>query len=132
MDRKEAKNKIFKYLKQRILTRRNNVKNQHYITEALLCHFTNSDGGFFEALLDSKKIYPTNPRASMCERFIYEDEKLKINTVERYFSRIETEVVPLVKELIQLINKYKSNEVEFSEIKISINKTRSHCFQKRY
>ena len=58
----------------------------------------------------------------MCQRFVYEDEKLKINTVERYFGRIETEVVPSVKELIQLIDKYKNNKIEFFEIKTLMEK----------
>lgn len=99
---------------------KNIIKNQHYISEALLWHFTNSNGKFFEVRLNNKKIYPTNPKNSMCAKFIYEDDNLKVNTVEKYFWQTETKVAPLVKNLIETIDKYKSNEVEFPVIKIAI------------
>src|SRR5690606_30526256 len=100
--------------------KQNIVKNQHYIPESLLHHFANSEGKFFEVLLTEKKIYPTNPDSSMSARFTYEDDNLKTNTVENYFGKIETEVAPLVKNLIDLIEKTTIGEESFAEIKTAI------------
>lgn len=54
--------------------KQNIVENQHYIPRALLCNFANERGKFFEVLLATKKVYPTNPTDSMSARFIYEDD----------------------------------------------------------
>lgn len=96
------------------------IKNQHYIPRSLLHYFINPEGKFFESLIANKEIYATSPEKSMCAKFIYEDDNLKINTVEKYFCKIETEVTPLVRKLIEIIDKYKIGKVEFSDIKTSI------------
>lgn len=97
--------------------KQNIVENQHYIPRALLCNFANSKNKLFEVLLATKKVYSTNPTDSMSARFIYEDDNLKTNTVENFFGKIETEVVPLVKALIETVEKYKKGEASFLEIK---------------
>ncbi|MFA5211590.1 MAG: DUF4238 domain-containing protein [Patescibacteria group bacterium] len=102
------------------MSKQNITKRQHYITEALLFHFSDSDSKLFEVMLDNKKIYQTNPNNSMCANFIYEDDNLKTNTVEKYFVNMEGEVVALVKNLIENIHKYKKGEVELSTIKKDI------------
>lgn len=98
----------------------NIVKNQHYIPSSLLEHFTNQQGKFFEVLLREKRIYPTNPEDSMSARFTYEDENLKVNTVENYFGKIETAVVPLIKELITTIQEHKKGNVEFTVVQKAV------------
>ncbi len=92
------------------------VKNQHYIPVGLLKNFINSDNKIFEALLSVPKIYPSTPEKSMSARFIYEDDHLDLNAVEKYFSNIDSEIAPKVKDVIEAIEKYKKNQVEFSYI----------------
>ena len=91
-------------------SKQNIVKNQHYIPESLLWHFTNSDRKFFEVLLTGKKIYPTNPSNSMSARFVYEDDRLGVNTVENYFARIETEVASQIEKLIETYDEWQLKE----------------------
>ncbi len=86
------------------------TKNQHYIPESLLWNFVNKDQKLFEVLLENKKIYPTNPSDSMCEKYTYEDQNLPINTVEDYFAKIDGEVAPLVSQVIVSIDKLKNGE----------------------
>ena len=62
------------------------TKNQHYVPESLLWNFLNKDQKLFEVILDQKKIYPTTPSSSMCEKYTYEHEDLPVNTVEDYFA----------------------------------------------
>jgi len=96
------------------------VKSQHYITEKLLRHFADADNKLVEVLLGNKKIYPTTTNNSMCESFIYEDDHLKRNTVENYFARIESNVVPKINDLIWLIESYKVGDIEFDQIRESV------------
>lgn len=96
------------------------AKNQHYIPESLLSNFTTPDGKLFEALLESKNIYLTNPSNSMSKKFAYEDDSLEVNTIENYFGRIESEVVPAIKRLVDLINNYKLGSVSIKVIKAEV------------
>ncbi len=98
------------------------VKNQHYIPECLLWHFVNQDKKLFEALLERKKIYPTNPDSSMCARYVYEHDKLPTNTIEKYFQKIENKIAPEINDLIDDIDKHKKGSIEFSIIKQRIEK----------
>lgn len=101
-------------------TKQNIVKNQHYIPEALLRHFTDSKGMFYEVLLERKKIYKTNPNSSMCAKYIYEDDHLEVNTIEKYFSKIENDVIPKIRDIIEFINNRKNGGFEFSLIKNAV------------
>lgn len=99
------------------------TKNQHYVPQSLLRHFTNSDGKLFEVLLREKKIYPTNTDNSMCETFTYEHEKLPVNTIEKYLANIEGEVATQVKDLIQVIEKIKEGKTDIASAKVIVEKT---------
>lgn len=100
------------------------TKNQHYIPEALLWHFTDANGKLMEVLLgpSNNKIYPTNPSSSMCEKFAYENENLKVNTVEKYFAKIDSEIAPKIKDLIKLIDEHKNNKTSFLVAKEALEK----------
>ncbi|MBN1618314.1 DUF4238 domain-containing protein [Candidatus Dojkabacteria bacterium] len=99
----------------------NIVKNQRYIPEFVLWNFVNSDDKFFETLLNKKTVYPTSPPSSMSARFIYEDDHLKTNTVENFFSKIETEAAPKLKEVIKKIEQFKNGTVDdIEENKVEI------------
>ena len=80
------------------------TKKQHYIPIFILQHFTNSIKRIFEVLLtpDSKnqKIYPTNPKSSMCKKFAYEYSKLKPNTI-LFLDTVSMDKPPAAIKLIQ-------------------------------
>lgn len=99
------------------------AKNQHYVPESLLRYFANSDDRFFEVLLHGKKIYPTNTTSSMCETFTYEHEKLPVNTIENYLSKIEREVATQVKALMQVIEEIKQGKADICVAKVIVEKT---------
>ena len=90
------------------------TKNQHYIPQSLLIHFADSNKKLFEVFLQNKKVYPTNVSSTMCETYTYEHDKLPVNTVENYFSRIEDEVSPNVKEIIESIEKVKNKQIDIN------------------
>lgn len=99
------------------------TKNQHYVPQSILRYFTNSDGKLFEVLLREKKIYPTNTANSMCEAFTYEHDKLPVNTIEKYLSRIEGEVATQIKKLIQAIEEIKKDKGDISAVKVITEET---------
>ena len=100
----------------------NATKNQHYIPQSLLVHFADPNKKIFEVLVQNKNIFQTNISNTMCETYTYEYDKLPRNTIENFFCKIESEVAPLVLNLIGKINKFKNNEVKLEEIKEIINK----------
>jgi uncharacterized protein DUF4238/SEC-C motif-containing protein len=97
------------------------VKNQHYIPQALIRCFADENMNVFEVLLKSKKIYQTNTRNVMSEKFTYEHEGLSVNTIENYFAKIEADMVPKIKSIIEKINKYKPGDGEFLKIKEDVD-----------
>jgi uncharacterized protein YchJ len=96
---------------------------QHYVPQSLLLYFTNLDEKLFEVLLREKKIYRTNTLNSMCENFTYEHEKLPVNTIEKYLSKIEDRVAGQVKNLIQVIEEIKSGKMGLSAAKVIVENT---------
>lgn len=101
--------------------RKNNIaRNQHYIPEALLWNFVNSDNKLIEVLLKNKKIYPTIPARSMSEKFVYEDDKLKTNTVENYFAKLDSRIAPKIKLIINKIEQCKNKKADLFDIKKEI------------
>lgn len=83
---------------------RNIVKNQHYIPESLIRQFADTENKVVEVLLRTGKIYTTNPSDTMSENFVYEHKNLKANAIESFFSKIESEIVPIVKDIIKKLN----------------------------
>ena len=96
------------------------TKNQHYIPQSLLKHFSNN-GSLFEVLTFEKNIFPTTIRKTMCENYTYEHDQLPVNTVEKFFSRIEGITSPAVEDLIGQIAEIKDGEKEIAEFKSSLS-----------
>lgn len=96
------------------------VKNQHYIPESLIRHFADEKNMVHEILLSTKKIYQTNIRNVMSEKFIYEHDKLKKNTIENYFAKIEDDIAPKIIAIIEKIDKCRGNDGSVLEIKNDI------------
>ncbi len=59
----------------------------------------------------------------MCEIFTYEHEKLPVNTIEKYLSKIEGEVATQVKDLIQVIEEIKENKADIPTAKLIVEET---------
>lgn len=92
------------------------TKNQHYIPQSLLKHFSDK-GGLFEVLTFEKKVFPTTVGKTMCENYTYEHDQLPVNTVEKFFSRIEGITAPAVEELIELIGDIKNGTTDIEKFK---------------
>ncbi|EMS73511.1 DUF4238 domain-containing protein [Ruminiclostridium cellobioparum] len=97
------------------------VKNQHYIAQCLLKFFANSKDQVFEALVESGKVYSTNYKNSMVERFTYEHPALERNIVEKYFHKIESYIGDAVQRIIDTIEKHEIGECPFSEVKKALS-----------
>lgn len=98
------------------------TKNQHYISQCLLRNFANDDNKVYEILIDTRKIYHTNYKNSMVERFTYEHPILKKNSIEKLFQNIENYIGFEIENIIKMINKHEIGECSFSELKAKINK----------
>ncbi|MEE9443423.1 MAG: DUF4238 domain-containing protein [candidate division Zixibacteria bacterium] len=96
------------------------VKNQHYIPEGFLKGFTDSDGKLVEVLLRNKKIYRTSPSNSMSEKFVYEHDNLRRNTLEKYFAKLDSNIVPRIKLINKEIERLKNNDSSIEQIKAMI------------
>lgn len=97
------------------------VKNQHYIAQCLLKYFANSKDQVYEVMVDKGKVYPTNYRNSMVERFTYEHPELEKNKVEKYFHKIEGYIGAAVNKIIVTIEKYERGECSFTEVKVAVS-----------
>jgi len=99
-----------------------NVINQHYIPQCILKHFSNSKNQVIEALVEQKKVYKTNYRQSMSERYTYEHSTLETNKIEKFFSRIEGYFAEVIINILHMIEQYESGQVEFDEIKMIVER----------
>jgi hypothetical protein len=97
------------------------TKKQHYIPQSLLSHFSNEDGQLFEMLAQDKRVFQTNIGNTMCENYTYEHDKLPVNTIEKFFSIIESHTAPTVKELVSLIDDVKNGKKEIGLIKTKLS-----------
>ena len=91
------------------------TKNQHYIPQSILVNFANNKGQLFEALVKQEKIYSTNYRQSMSERFTYEHPDLEVNLLENAFGKIESYFAPAMRKIISDLD---SNSVSIDTIKM--------------
>ncbi|TYS38082.1 DUF4238 domain-containing protein [Bacillus swezeyi] len=82
---------------------KNVVKNQHYVSEFILKNFANEKQQVFECILSDKKVYLTNTNRSMSSKNTYEHDKLEQNTLENYFSKIESRVAPSIQKIIAIL-----------------------------
>lgn len=95
---------------------------QHYIPQCILSNFSNEKMQIYEGLVMGKKQYLTNIDNSMAERFTYEHSSIELNTLEKYFKRIEDYIGPSFKKIINDLNNNIDNPKVFYEIKKFINR----------
>ncbi|WP_110494958.1 DUF4238 domain-containing protein [Bacillus mycoides] len=98
------------------------VINQHYIPQCVLKHFSNSKNQVVEALVDLKRIYKTNYRQSMSERYTYEHPALEKNKLEKYFSKIEGYFSDVINNILNKIKEFEEGHIEFREITILVER----------
>ena len=96
------------------------VTNQHYIPQCLLKYFANSKDQVYEAMVEAGKVYPTNYRNSMVERFTYEHPELEKNKVEKYFHKIESYIGSAIHKIIDTIEKHEMGDCSFTEVKLAV------------
>ncbi|MED3788915.1 DUF4238 domain-containing protein [Peribacillus frigoritolerans] len=94
----------------------NDVVNQHYIPQCVLKHFANTKNQVIETLVDSKRVYKTNYRQSMSERYTYEHPSLEKNKLEKYFSKIEGYFGKAIYEILGIIEQHENGLIEFKKI----------------
>jgi hypothetical protein len=81
----------------------NKTINQHYIPKCVLYNFSNKKQQLYECYLIKKKIYKTNIKSSMMDRYTYEHPYIEINRIERWFSVIENKIGPLIRRIIMIL-----------------------------
>ncbi|MFN0221498.1 MULTISPECIES: DUF4238 domain-containing protein [Paenibacillus] len=86
------------------------VKNQHYVPQCVLCHFSN-DKQVYETLVEGKKIYKTNYNRSMSERYTYEHPLLEQNKLEKFFGDVESDFAPAIKKIVEILENQDEDEV---------------------
>jgi uncharacterized protein YchJ len=83
-----------------IMKTHTSTKNQHYIPQSVIANFANNKGQVHECLLKkNKRLYVTNNRQSMSERYTYEHPDLPENHLENAFSKIESDFSPLIRDI---------------------------------
>jgi phosphatidylserine/phosphatidylglycerophosphate/cardiolipin synthase-like enzyme len=93
------------------------VKNQHYIPQSVLKHFSSNEK-VYEALVGEKKDpYPTHFRNSMSERFTYEHPNLALNQLEKFFQDVEADYAPAIVEALRLIELCENGEETIDAVK---------------
>ncbi len=97
---------------------KNITKNQHYISRALIELFIDGEN-LFETLVENEKIYTTTPEKAMSENYIYEDKNLETNVIENSFSKLESQAVDKIREILR---KLKSNDTDIDSLKRDIEK----------
>lgn len=95
------------------------VKNQHYIAQCILEKFA-INSKVFESLVVSGKIYPTNYRNAMSERFIYEHPSIDTNKLESTFAKIEGDFSQELDRMLILIDRIENGDIDIEELKIAM------------
>lgn len=98
------------------------VKNQHYISQRILEKFANNKNQVVEALVNEDKVYSTNYRQSMSEKYIYEHPALEVNELEKFFGEIEGYFSPALNEFLSLIEQYENKSILLDKVKVQIEK----------
>lgn len=81
------------------------VKNQHYVSQFILKRFANKSNQVYEFLISNNRFYITNTNKAMSEKYIYEHEHLKKNSLESIFSEIEGKFANEFYKIESYINK---------------------------
>jgi uncharacterized protein YchJ len=103
-------------------TKEQKVVIQHNIPQCVLKNFANDKDQVFEELVMEKSSYVTHVSNSMAERFTYEHSLIELNTLEKFFSRIESYIGPAFRSIISAIEKYDGSFNDFMLIKSLIDR----------
>jgi hypothetical protein len=89
------------------------TKQQHFISESLLKFFSEDQNKLFEFLVKTKTIFPTTVKKTMKLSYAYEHKDLPVNTVEKYYAKIETQVAPIISSLVDSLDKDDFSWIKF-------------------
>jgi hypothetical protein len=90
----------------------NVIINQHYVPQFVLKNFANQKKQVFEALVNESRLYTSNYRYSMSERFTYEHPLMEQNKLEKFFQVIESDFGPALIQAIEMAEYEKVQEVK--------------------
>ncbi|WMJ22015.1 DUF4238 domain-containing protein [Paludicola sp. MB14-C6] len=89
------------------------TKKQHYISQGLLRLFSIDGKSIFECDINKKKQYNTRIVNAMEENYTYEYPLLEDNFLEKEFSKIESEFIP---QIVNIVNSLANNVPNLSSI----------------
>jgi len=97
-------------------TKEQRIIIQHYIPQCILSNFSNEKEQVYEGLVMEKRSYLTNIKNSMAERYTYEHSFIEVNTLEKFFSRIENYIGPSFRKIIEKLNDDGNDIKELNKI----------------
>lgn len=89
------------------------VKNQHYVSQGLIRFFSENKKMVYEFNLEHDRIYQTGISSTMSGKYTYEHPLLPDNKLENEFKRIEDVYIPIIRQIIDLLD---NNEIEKAKI----------------
>lgn len=92
------------FLKSERCNEMQTTKKQHYIPQGLIKHFSSGDRRTFE-LYNNNFLSEKAIKNTMCHNLVYEHDKIPINSLEHFFSKIESSFIPLHDKLVIQIKK---------------------------
>lgn len=89
------------------------TKNQHYVSEGILKHFTDTNKKTYEIYMPKKIVSKKGISDTMSQNYVYEHPLLKKNSLEKTFAEIEDKVFPILDKLITAIDTNKKNDCQY-------------------
>lgn len=87
------------------------TKNQHYVSEGILKHFSDSNNKIYEMFIEKKCISKKSISSVMSQNYVYEHPLIQKNAIEDAFANdIEAKVFPVMDKLIDVIEKNYSSD----------------------
>ena len=87
------------------------TKNQHYVSEGILKHFSDSNNKIYEMFIEKKSVSKKITSSVMSQNYLYEHPLIQKNTIEDAFANdIEAKVFPVMDKLIDVIEKNYSSD----------------------
>lgn len=85
------------------------TKNQHYVSRGILKHFADDRKKIFELYIEKEIISLKSIDKVMSQNYIYEHPALEVNSLEKFFSKIEDRLISWLDNLlIVLEGEYKN------------------------
>ncbi len=89
----------------------NITKNQHYVSQGVLKHFSDGQNKIFELFTEKKLVSKKRIDNTMSQNFVYEHPRIETNTIEKIFAKFESKAFPLIDGLIcEIENSYKNKQ----------------------